>query len=71
MHVRWTTVMDNDPHIGLTICSPMTVRVFNVLLTDERDFHNFEAEGLQGFFSASSGELALESVSHSWFVSLC
>lgn len=45
MHVRWTTVMDNDPHIYLTICSLITVRVLHEFLTVvERNFQNFEPE---------------------------
>lgn len=45
MHLRWTRVMDSDPHINLTTCSPITVRVLCELLTVvERNFHNFESE---------------------------
>lgn len=70
MHMRQTTVMDNDPHIYLTICSPITATVFHELLTDERNRHKVAADGVQGSFSVSSGGLALESGFHSWFVGL-
>lgn len=72
MHVRWTRVMDSDPLINLTICSPITVRVLHELLTVvERTFiilsQKMAAHNPHGSFSVFSGEFSFKTVFHSCF----